>query len=139
MLCSSGKAHLNGMIKDSIMLGMSYLDGIPPAPRGVPQIAVTLDIDANGILNNGASDKSTGKCNQIIITNGQGWLLLAEIDHMVQEAMKPRGDDEANKTKVEAKDGPEHYGFAMCHTLRRDCSRRFSKPARSTSLPCGRA
>ncbi|CAE8619749.1 unnamed protein product [Polarella glacialis] len=139
MLCSSGKAHLNGMIKDSIMLGMSYLDGIPPAPRGVPQIAVTLDIDANGILNNGASDKSTGKCNRIIITNGKGWLLLAEIDHMVQEAMKPRGDDEANKTTDEAKDGPEHYGFAMCHTLTRDCSRRFSKPARSTSLPCGRA
>ncbi|CAE8709442.1 unnamed protein product [Polarella glacialis] len=138
MLCSSGKAHLNGMIKDSIMLGMSYLDGIPPAPRGVPQIAVTLDIDANGILNNGASDKSTGKCNQIIITDRKGWL-LAEIDHMVQEAMKPRGDDEANKTKVEAKDGPEHYGFAMCHTLTSDCSRRFSKPARSTSLPCGRA
>ena len=57
------------MTKDNNLLGKFHLDGIPPAPRGVPQIEVTYDIDANGILNVSASDKSTGKSNQITITN----------------------------------------------------------------------
>ena len=64
------------MTKDNNLLGKFHLDGIPPAPRGVPQIEVTYDIDANGILNVSASDKSTGKSNQITITN-ESWTALA--------------------------------------------------------------
>ncbi|CAE8610653.1 unnamed protein product [Polarella glacialis] len=78
---------------------------------------VTFDIDANGILNVGASDKSTGKTNQITITNEKGRLSQAEIDRMVQEAEKFRGEDEAQKGKVEAKNGLENYCFTMRNTL----------------------
>merc|ERR1712106_225307 len=70
------------MTKDNNMLGKFHLDGIPPAPRGVPQIEVTFDIDANGILNVSAQDKSTGKSNQITITNEKG-----KIEKAVQEAL----------------------------------------------------
>merc|ERR1711874_783810 len=94
-----------------------HLDGIPPAPRGVPQIEVTFDIDANGILNVSAQDKSTGKSNQITITNEKGRLSQAEIDRMVQEAEKFRAEDEQNKQKIEAKNGLENYCFTMRNTL----------------------
>ena len=73
------------MTKDNNLLGTFELIGIPPAPRGVPQIEVTFDIDANGILNVSAVDKSTGKENKITITNDKVWL---SIDRMVQEADK---------------------------------------------------
>ncbi|OLP80221.1 Heat shock 70 kDa protein [Symbiodinium microadriaticum] len=103
------------MTKDNNLLGKFHLDGIPPAPRGVPQIEVTYDIDANGILNVSASDKSTGKSNQITITNEKGRLSQSEIDRMVQE--KFRAEDEANKLKIEAKNGLENYCFTMRNTL----------------------
>merc|ERR1712136_305244 len=93
------------MTKDNNLLGKFHLDGIPPAPRGVPQVEVTFDIDANGILNVSAQDKSTGKSNQITITNEKGRLSQSEIDRMVQEAEKYRDEDEANKSKIEAKNG----------------------------------
>merc|ERR1712047_27698 len=96
---------------------MGHLDGIPPAPRGVPQVGVTFDIDANGILNVSAQDKSTGKSNQITITNEKGRLSQAEIDRMVQEAEKYRSEDESNKAKVEAKNGLENYFFTMRNTF----------------------
>merc|ERR1719482_2430544 len=105
------------MTKDNNLLGKFHLDGIPPAPRGVPQIEVTFDIDANGILNVSAQDKSTGKVNQITITNEKGRLSQAEIDRMVSEAEKYRAEDEANKQKVEAKNGLENYCFTMRNTL----------------------
>jgi len=105
------------MTKDNNMLGKFHLDGIPPAPRGVPQIEVCYDIDANGILNVSASDKSTGKSNQITITNEKGRLSQAEIDRMVQEAEKFRAEDEENKAKIEAKNGLENYCFTMRNTL----------------------
>mmetsp|Transcript_27619 Transcript_27619/g.51814 ORF Transcript_27619/g.51814 Transcript_27619/m.51814 type:complete len:648 (+) Transcript_27619:72-2015(+) len=105
------------MTKDNNLLGKFHLDGIPPAPRGVPQIEVTYDIDANGILNVSASDKSTGKSNQITITNEKGRLSQSEIDRMVQEAEKFRAEDEANKQKIEAKNGLENYCFTMRNTL----------------------
>merc|ERR1711869_36603 len=76
------------MTKDNNLLGKFHLGGIPPAPRGVPQIEVTFDIDANGILNVSAQDKSTGKSNQITITNEKGRLSQSEIDRMVSEAEK---------------------------------------------------
>merc|ERR1719439_1794 len=105
------------MTKDNNLLGKFHLDGIPPAPRGVPQIEVTFDIDANGILNVSAQDKSTGKQNQITITNEKGRLSQSEIDRMVQEAEKFRAEDEANRGKVEAKNGLENYCFTMRNTL----------------------
>merc|ERR1712226_861257 len=91
------------MTKDNNMLGKFHLDGIPPAPRGVPQIEVTFDVDANGILNVTAQDKSTGKSNQITITNEKGRLSQSEIDRMVQEAEKYRAEDEQNKAKYKLK------------------------------------
>merc|ERR1712096_61451 len=105
------------MTKDNNLLGKFHLDGIPPAPRGVPQIEVTFDIDANGILNVSAQDKSTGKSNQITITNEKGRLSQSEIDRMVQEAEKYKAEDEAAKVKIEAKNGLENYCFSMRNTL----------------------
>merc|ERR1712061_971516 len=84
------------MTKDNNILGKFELSGIPPAPRGVPQIEVTFDIDANGILNVSAQDEASGKTNQITITNEKGRLSQAEIDRMVQEAEKFRAEDESN-------------------------------------------
>merc|ERR1712134_125305 len=81
------------MTKDNNLLGKFHLDGIPPAPRGVPQIEVTFDIDANGILNVSAADKSTGKSQSITITNEKGRLSQAEIDRMVQEAEQYADED----------------------------------------------
>merc|ERR1712073_266273 len=108
------------MTKDNNLLGKFHLDGIPPAPRGVPQIEVTFDIDANGILNVSAQDKSTGKSNQITITNEKGRLSQSEIDRMVSEAEKYAAEDEANKNKVEAKNGLENYCFTMRNTLQEE-------------------
>merc|ERR1712073_129487 len=108
------------MTKDNNLLGKFHLDGIPPAPRGVPQIEVTFDIDANGILNVSAQDKSTGKSNQITITNEKGRLSQAEIDRMVQEAEKFRAEDESNRAKIEAKNGLENYCFTMRNTLQEE-------------------
>ena len=78
--------------KDNNLLGKFELSGIPPAPRGVPQIEVTFDIDANGILNVSASDKTTGKSNRITITNDKGRLSKEEIERMVSEAEKYKGE-----------------------------------------------
>merc|ERR1712149_125288 len=108
------------MTKDNNLLGKFHLDGVPPAPRGVPQIEVTFDIDANGILNVSAQDKSTGKSNQITITNEKGRLSQADIDRMVSEAEKYAAEDEANKKKIEAKNGLENYCFSMKNTLQEE-------------------
>ncbi|KAF7793070.1 hypothetical protein EIP86_004176 [Pleurotus ostreatoroseus] len=78
--------------KDNNLLGKFELSGIPPAPRGVPQIEVTFDIDANGILNVSASDKTTGKSNRITINNDKGRLSKEEIERMVNEAEKYKGE-----------------------------------------------
>merc|ERR1711860_305388 len=82
------------MTKDNHNLGKFDLTGIPPAPRGVPQIEVTFDIDANGILNVSAADKSTGKQEKITITNDKGRLSKEEIEKMVNDAEKFRNEDE---------------------------------------------
>jgi len=106
------------MTKDNNLLGKFHLDGIPAAPRGVPQIEVTFDVDANGILNVSAQDKASGKSNQITITNEKGRLSQADIDRMVSEAEKYKAEDDAHKTKIEAKNGLENYCF-QCATLLR--------------------
>src|SRR6201992_1025821 len=89
--------------KDNNLLGKFELSGIPPAPRGVPQIEVTFDIDANGILNVSASDKTTGKSNRITITNDKGRLSKEEIERMVSEAEKYKAEDEAAASRIQAK------------------------------------
>jgi len=105
------------MTKDNHQLGKFNLEGIPPAPRGVPQIEVTFDIDANGILNVGAQDKGTGKANKITITNDKGRLSKEEIEKMVNDAEKFKAEDEIVKKKVEAKNSFENYCFQMKNTL----------------------
>ncbi|CDI80166.1 Heat shock protein, related [Eimeria acervulina] len=105
------------MTKDNNLLGKFHLDGIPPAPRGVPQIEVTFDIDANGIMNVTATEKNTGKSNQITITNDKGRLSQGEIDRMVAEAEKYKAEDEANKQRVEAKNALENYCYSMRGTM----------------------
>uniref|UniRef100_A0A915PLQ2 Heat shock protein 70 n=1 Tax=Setaria digitata TaxID=48799 RepID=A0A915PLQ2_9BILA len=105
------------MTRDNNLLGKFELSGIPPAPRGVPQIEVTFDIDANGILNVSAQDKSTGKHNKITITNDKGRLSKDEIERMVQEAEKYKADDDAQKDRVAAKNALESYAFNMKQTI----------------------
>ncbi|XP_005998228.2 heat shock 70 kDa protein-like [Latimeria chalumnae] len=101
------------MTKDNNLLGKFELSGIPPAPRGVPQIEVTFDIDANGIMNVSAADKSTGKENKITITNDKGRLSKEDIERMVQDAEKYKAEDEAQREKIAAKNSLESYAFNM--------------------------
>merc|ERR1712107_253779 len=105
------------MTRDNNLLGKFELAGIPPAPRGVPQIEVTFDIDANGILNVGAVDKSTGKENKITITNDKGRLSKEEIEKMVNDAEKFKADDEKQKERISSKNGLESYCFNMKSTM----------------------
>jgi len=101
------------MTKDNNLLGRFELTGIPPAPRGVPQIDVTFDIDANGILNVSAADKSTGRSNKITITNDKGRLSKADIDKMVNDAEKYKAEDSAQRERVKARNQLENYVFSL--------------------------
>ncbi|MGP1929852.1 MAG: Hsp70 family protein, partial [Arsenophonus sp. ER-BJ3-MAG3] len=101
------------MTKDNNLLGKFELTGIPPAPRGVPQIEVTFDIDANGILNVTAVEKSTQKENKITITNDKGRLSKEEIEKMVNDAEKYKAEDEKQKAVIAAKNSLESYCFNM--------------------------
>jgi heat shock 70kDa protein 1/2/6/8 len=104
--------------KDNNLLGKFELTGIPPAPRGVPQIEVTFDIDANGILNVSASDKSTGKSNKITITNDKGRLSKEDIERMVEEAEKYKNEDEKTRQRIEARNSLENYAYNIRTTVR---------------------
>lgn len=106
--------------KDNNLLGKFELSGIPMAPRGVPQIEVTFDIDANGILNVSAEDKSTGKKNKITITNDKGRLTKEQIENMVQEAEKYKAEDEAAKSRIEARNSLENYCYTLRNTMGED-------------------
>merc|ERR1719180_560434 len=108
------------MTKDNHLLGKFDLTGIPPAPRGVPQIEVTFDIDANGILNVSACDKSTGKDNKITITNDKGRLSKEDIERMVNDAEKFKAEDEAQKDRISSKNELESYAFQMKQTVEDD-------------------
>jgi L1 cell adhesion molecule like protein len=106
--------------KDNNLLGTFELKGIPPAPRGAPQINVCFDIDANGILNVSAEDKASGVKNKITITNDKGRLGKDDIERMVQEAERYKAEDEKVKKKVEAKNALENYAYNMRNTVRDD-------------------
>ena len=106
-----------GVTSGNNLLGKFELSGIPPAPRGVPQIEVTYDIDANGILNVSAVDKSTGRENKITITNDKGRLSKDDIDRMVREAERYKAEDDAQRDKVQAKNSLESYAYHMKSTV----------------------
>eukprot|EP01116_Phalansterium_solitarium_P003246 TRINITY_DN13_c0_g1_i2.p1 TRINITY_DN13_c0_g1~~TRINITY_DN13_c0_g1_i2.p1 ORF type:complete len:686 (+),score=319.75 TRINITY_DN13_c0_g1_i2:96-2060(+) len=105
------------MTRDNNLLGKFELAGIPPAPRGVPQIEVTFDIDANGILNVSALEKGTGKSSKITITNDKGRLSKDDIERMVREAEKYKAEDEKNRERIEAKNGLENYAYSLRNTI----------------------
>lgn len=108
------------MTKDNNILGKFELSGIPPAPRGVPQIEVTFDVDANGIMNVAATDKSTGKAETITITNDKGRLSQEDINRMVNEAEEYKEEDERNKARVDSKNSMEGYIFSTRNTMNED-------------------
>lgn len=106
--------------KDCHLLGKFQLDGIPPAPRGTPQIEVAFDVDANGILNVSATDKSTNKSTNITITNEKGRLSKEEIEKRCQEAEEFAEEDKKRAEVVESRNGLESYCYNMKSTLSKD-------------------
>jgi len=106
--------------KDNNLLGRFELSGIPPAPRGTPQIEVTFDIDVNGILKVAAVDKVTGAEKNITITNDKGRLSQADIDRMVSEAEQFKEEDEEARRVIEAKNGLENYAYSMKNSVKGD-------------------
>ena len=109
-----------GFTKDNNMLGNFHLDGIPPAPRGVPQIEVSFDIDANGIMNISAADKSTGKSNKITITNDKGRLSKEEIEEMVKKAEKFKEEDDKKRENIEKRNGLENFIYNLKNNVKSD-------------------
>lgn len=103
--------------KDNNLMGKFELSGIPPAPRGVPQIEVTFDLDANGIMNVSALEKGTGKTNKIVITNDKGRLSKEEIERMLADAEKYKEEDEAEAGRIQAKNGLESYAYSLKNTI----------------------
>ena len=97
------------------MLGKFELTGIPPAPRGVPQIEVTFEIDANGILQVSAEDKGTGKAEKITITAEKGRLSEEDIERMVREAEEYADEDKKVKERIDARNGLESYLYNVCY------------------------
>lgn len=108
------------LTKDNNSLGKFELSGIPPAPRGVPQIEVSFDIDANSILNVSAVDKSTGKANKITITNDKGRLSKEDIERMVNEAEKYQEEDDKQRKRIQSKNSLESYTYNLKSSLEDD-------------------
>ena len=101
------------LTKDNNLLGKFDLTGIPPAPRGQPQIEVSFELDANGILKVSAGDKGTGKSESITITNDKGRLSQEEIDRMIAEAQEFAEEDKATTERITARNGLENYAFSV--------------------------
>jgi L1 cell adhesion molecule like protein len=105
------------MTRDNHLLGQFDLTGIPPAPRGVPQIEVSFDIDSNGILNVSAQEKGTGKKNNITISSDKGRLSKEDIERLVKEAEAHKKEDEENKERIESKNELENYVYNLKNTV----------------------
>ncbi len=105
------------MTKDNNLLGKFELTGLPPAPRGVPQIEVTFTLDVNGILQVSAQDKGTGRKESITISNDDGRLTKEEILRMVDEAEKFADEDREARERIEARNGLENYAFSLKNQL----------------------
>ena len=114
-----------GFTKDNNLLGSFHLDGIPPMPRGQPQIEVSFDVDANGIMNITAEEKTTKKTNNITITNDKGRLSKEQIEEMIKKAEDFKDEDNKLKEKIEAKNGLENYLYNLKNTM---CKREDSPP-----------
>jgi heat shock protein 1/8 len=124
-----------GMTKDNHILGKFNLEGIPPARRGEPQIEVTFDIDANGILNVSAQEKTTGKVEKITITNDKGRLSKEDIEKLVKDAEKFKSEDDLLKKKIESKNGYEHYIYQIRNTVEDEKLKdKFSEEEKTTLL-----
>lgn len=123
-----------GMTKDNHILGKFNLEGIPPARRGEPQIEVTFDIDANGILNVSAQEKTTGKVEKITITNDKGRLSKEDIEKLVKDAEKFKSEDDLLKKKIESKNGYEHYIYQIRNTVEGEMKDKFSAEEKTTLL-----
>merc|ERR1712071_714750 len=108
------------MTKDNHNLGKFELTGIPPAPRGVPQIEVTFEVDANGILQVSAEDKGTGKAEKITITAEKGRLSDEEIERMIREAEEFAEEDKKVKERIDARNGLESYLYNLKNTMEDD-------------------
>nr|AGR84222.1 heat shock protein 70-4 [Melitaea cinxia] len=121
------------MTKDNNLLGTFNLSGIPPAPRGIPQIEVTFDIDANGILSVSAQDKSTGRSEQITISNDKGRLNKSEIEKMLQDAEKFKNEDENARKRVEIRNQLEAYLFG-CKTAVENAGNRLTDDERNAVI-----
>ncbi|CAI4044380.1 hypothetical protein N7582_003127 [Saccharomyces uvarum] len=122
------------MSKDNNLLGKFELTGIPPAPRGVPQIEVTFALDANGILKVSATDKGTGKSESITITNDKGRLTQDEIDRMVEEAEKYASEDASIKAKVESRNKLENYAHSLKNQVNGDLGEKLEEEDKETLL-----
>jgi L1 cell adhesion molecule like protein len=105
------------LTKDNNRLGKFDLTGIPPMPRGIPQIEVTFDLDTNGILNVGAEEKQGGRKSKITITNDMGRLTKAQIEKMVSDAEKYKQEDSAHADRVKAKNSLENYIYSLRNTV----------------------
>ena len=106
-----------GMTKSNRLLGQFELSGIPPAPRGVPQVEVSFDVDANGILSIGAHDKGTGKVESLAITSEKGRLSDQEIEAMVKEAEEFAEEDAKEKAKIQARNELEAYLYNLKNSI----------------------
>ncbi|AQZ12988.1 KAR2 (YJL034W) [Zygosaccharomyces parabailii] len=122
------------MAKDNNLLGKFELTGIPPAPRGIPQIEVTFALDANGILKVGATDKGTGKSESITITNDKGRLSPEDIEKMVEDAEKFASEDAALKKKIEARNKLENYAHSLKNQVNGDLGEKLEEQDKETLL-----
>jgi L1 cell adhesion molecule like protein len=122
------------MTKDNNLLGQFNLTGIPPAPRGVPQIEVSFDLDANGILNVSATDKSTSKSEKITIKNDKGRLSKEEIQRMLDEANKYASEDEKQREKITARNQLESYVFGVKQAAEEASADKLSESEKKTLL-----
>ena len=117
--------------RDNTLLGKFQLDDIPPMPRGMPEIEVIFDMDANGILNVSATEKSTSKTNKITITNDKGRLSAEDIERMVEEAERFKADDDKLREKIESKNKFESYLYQLKSSVSGELKDKLSQDNKS--------